>query len=234
MRYLGTCPIWPSTSKRAITPMVLVAVMPDHEHASERPSRASLRSVRSQWPTGCARTTLARHAGTTWGLGAHTEHNAATRGRRQLEEEEDLDPRDDGGDGGATCRRCTRPKATFELSRTFVGQRGHVVVTAPAQELTRRARQRSARWKCSGRGQEAGMLGPRGANPRARLQAQRQRKCEECAPSCARGRKKAPRRGSEEEPPLRCQTRSFVIQSEGDEAKGCVRHVPSTRGLTLV
>ena len=75
--------------------------------------------------------------------------------------------RDDGGDGGATCRRCTRPKATFELSRTFVGQRGHVVVTAPAQELTRRARQQSARWKCSGRGQEAGMLGPRGENPRA-------------------------------------------------------------------
>ena len=96
-----------------------------------------------------------------------SEHNAATGGRRQLEEEEDLDPREDGGDGGATCRRCTRPKATFELSRTFVGQRGHVVVTAPAQELTRRARQQSARWKCSGRGQEAGMLGPRGENPRA-------------------------------------------------------------------
>ena len=101
----------------------------------------------------------ARHGG--W------EHNAATGGRRQLEEEGDLDPRDDGGDGGATCRRCTRPKATFELSRTFVGERGHVVVTAPAQELTRRARQQSARWKCSGRGQEAGMLGPRGENPRA-------------------------------------------------------------------
>ena len=96
-----------------------------------------------------------------------SEHNAAHGGRRQLEEEGDLDPRDDGGDGGATCRRCTRPKATFELSRTFVGQRGHVVVTAPAQELTRRARQQSARWKCSGRGQEAGMLGPRGENPRA-------------------------------------------------------------------
>ena len=95
------------------------------------------------------------------------EHKAAHRGRRQLEEEGDLDPRDDGGDGGATCRRCTRPKATFELSRTFVGERGHVVVTAPAQELTRRARQQSARWKCSGRGQEAGMLGPRGENPRA-------------------------------------------------------------------
>ena len=95
------------------------------------------------------------------------EHNAAYGGRRQLEEEGDLDPRDDGGDGGATCRRCTRPKATFELSRTFVGERGHVVVTAPAQELTRRARQQSARWKCSGRGQEAGMLGPRGENPRA-------------------------------------------------------------------
>ena len=101
----------------------------------------------------------ARHGG--------SEHNAAHGGRRQLEEEEDLDPRDNGGDGGATCRRCTRPKATFELSRTFVGQRGHVVVTAPAQELTRRARQQSARWKCSGRGQEAGMLGPRGENPRA-------------------------------------------------------------------
>ena len=92
---------------------------------------------------------------------------AAHRGRRQLEEEGDLDPRDDSGDGGATCRRCTRPKATFELSRTFVGERGHVVVLAPAQELTRRARQQSARWKCSGRGQEAGMLGPRGENPRA-------------------------------------------------------------------
>ena len=101
----------------------------------------------------------ARHGG--------SEHNAATGGRRQLEEEGDLDPRDDGGDGGATCRRCTRPKATFKDSRTFVGQRGHRVVTAPAQELTRRARQQSARWKCSGRGQEAGMLGPRGENPRA-------------------------------------------------------------------
>ena len=65
--------------------------------------------------------------------------------RRQLEEEGDLDPRDDDGDGGATCRRCTRPKATFKDSRTFVGQRGHRVVTAPAQELTRRARQQSAR-----------------------------------------------------------------------------------------
>ncbi len=163
MRYLGTCPICPSTSKRAITPMVLVEVMPDHDHASECPSRASVRSVRSKWPTGCARTTLARHAGTTWGLRAQS----CTWGRRQLEEEGDLDPRDDGGDGGATCRRCTRPKATFELSRTFVGERGHVVVTAPAQELTRRAGQQSARWKCSGRGQEAGMLGPRGENPRA-------------------------------------------------------------------
>ena len=161
MRYLGTCPICPSTSKRGIKPMVLVEVMPDHDHACECPSRASLRSVRSTWPTGCARTTLARHAGTTWGLRAQS----CTWGRRQLEEEGDLDPRDDGGDGGATCRRCTRPKATFELSRTFVGERGHVVVTAPAQELTRRARQQSARWKCSGRGQEAGMLGPRGENP---------------------------------------------------------------------
>ena len=61
----------------------------------------------------------------------------------------------------------TRSKATFKDSKTFVGERGHVVVTAPAQELTRRARQQSARWKCSGRGQEAGMLGPRGENPRA-------------------------------------------------------------------
>ena len=95
------------------------------------------------------------------------EHNAAHWGRRQLEEEGDLDPRDDSGDGGATCRRCTRSKATFKDSKTFVGERGHVVVTAPAQELTRRARQQSARWKCSGRGQEAGMLGPRGENPRA-------------------------------------------------------------------
>ena len=96
-----------------------------------------------------------------------SEHNAATERRRQLEEEGDLDPRDDSGDGGATCRRCTRSKATFKDSKTFVGERGHVVVTAPAQELTRRARQQSARWKCSGRGQEAGMLGPRGENPRA-------------------------------------------------------------------
>ena len=88
----------------------------------------------------------ARHGG--------SEHNAATERRRQLEEEGDLDPRDDSGDGGATCRRCTRSKATFKDSKTFVGERGHVVVTAPAQELTRRARQQSARWKCSGRGQE--------------------------------------------------------------------------------
>ena len=163
MRYLGTCRICPSTSKRAFYPMVLVEVMPDHDHACERPSRASLRSIRSTWPTGGARTTLARHAGTTWGLRAQR----CTWGRRQLEEEGDLDPRDDSGDGGATCRRCTRSKATFKDSKTFVGERGHVVVTAPAQELTRRARQQSARWKCSGRGQEAGMLGPRGENPRA-------------------------------------------------------------------
>ena len=57
----------------------------------------------------------ARHGG--------SEHNAAHGGRRQLEEEGDLDPREDGGDGGATCRRCTRPKATFKDSKTFVGQR---------------------------------------------------------------------------------------------------------------
>ena len=139
------------------------------------------------------------------------EHKAAHRGRRQLEEEGDLDPRDDGGDGGATCRRCTRPKATFELSRTFVGERGHVVVTAPAQELTRRARQQSARWKCSGRGQEAGMLGPRGENPHASAQ----RKCEERGPSCARARKKARSRERGEELPLPYQTSSFTIETEG-------------------
>ena len=33
------------------------------------------------------------------------EHKAAHRGRRQLEEEGDLDPRDDGGDGGRRSRR---------------------------------------------------------------------------------------------------------------------------------
>ena len=33
-----------------------------------------------------------------------SEHNAAHGSRRQLEEESDIAPRDDGGDGGATCR----------------------------------------------------------------------------------------------------------------------------------
>ena len=149
------------------------------------------------------------------------EHNAAHWGRRQLEEEGDLDPRDDSGDGGATCRRCTRSKATFKDSKTFVGERGHVVVTAPAQELTRRARQQSARWKCSGRGQEAGMLGPRGENPHASAQ----RKCEERGPSCARARKKARSRERGEELPLPYQTSSFTIEPEGDEWTERVRHV---------
>ena len=163
MRYLGTCPICPSTSKRDISPWYWSRSC---RTTIMRPSVPPERPSGPYGPNGpraAREPTLARHAGTTWGLRAQS----CTWGRRQLEEEGDLDPRDDGGDGGATCRRCTRPKATFELSRTFVGERGHVVVTAPAQELTRRARQQSARWKCSGRGQEAGMLGPRGENPRA-------------------------------------------------------------------
>ena len=144
--------LW-SWSRSCRTPSMRASVPPERPSGPSGPNgpRAA-REPRS-------RDMRARHGG--------SEHIAAQGGRRQLKEEGDLDPRDDGGDGGATCRICTRPKATFELSRTFVGQRGHVVVTAPAQELTRRARQQSARWKCSGRGQEAGMLGPRGENPRA-------------------------------------------------------------------
>ena len=71
------------------------------------------------------------------------------------------------------------------------------------------------------------MLGPRGENPRA-------------STAEVRGARTIMRASTQESAfarvreqlPLPCQTSSFTIQTEGDEARRCVRHVTHIRGLT--
>ena len=178
--------------------------------------RARVPSVRPRGGSGVNSSRAARepHSRDTRAQHGGSEHSAARRGRRQLEEEVVLDPGEDSGDRGSTCRGRSRSKATSERSR----RSSSGLVTALSPHLRKRPREWRGSGQQGGSGHDMWRCGEcwaRGVGTRV----QAQRKCEECAPSCARGRKKAPRRGSEEEPPLRCQTRSFVIQSEGDEAR---------------